>query len=176
MPSHGEPLAAYRIIANGDRWLSAPNFQNAATSPCFPYRCLMDTLTHTMPNYVSMSFEELTAHKKELDAAYQSKKAEAYTAFLARVQAEAASLGFDLGMVGNGKAAKARGKVAGGQSEAPVLYRHPETGEGWSGRGKPKKWAQAIIEQDITAEKGTDDYAVQLAAAVARFKEAYKAT
>ena len=134
----------------------------------------MDTLTHTTPNYVSMSFEELTAHKKELDAAYQAKKAEAYTAFLARVQAEAVALGFDIGMVGNGKAANPRGKAAGGQVEAPVLYRHPETGEGWSGRGKPKKWAQAIIERDITAEKGTAEYSLQLAAALAKFKKTYK--
>ncbi len=134
----------------------------------------MDTLIQPAANYTSMSFEELTAHKKELDAAYQAKKTEAEAAFMERFRKEAAELGFDLGAIGSRKAAKARGKAAGEQSEPPVLYRHPETGEGWSGRGKPKKWAQAIIDKDVTAKKGTDEHKAQLAAAIKTFKIAYK--
>src|SRR5947207_9530551 len=103
----------------------------------------MDTLVQTSANYASMSFEELTAHKKELDAAYQATKTEAEGAFLDRFRKEAAELGFDSGAIGSRKAAKARGKAADGQTEPPVLYRDPTTGEGWSGRGRPKKWAQA---------------------------------
>jgi hypothetical protein len=47
----------------------------------------------------------------------------------------------------------------------PVLYRHPETGEGWSGRGKPK---------DITADKNSPRVQGAVRRRARQFKQAYK--
>jgi DNA-binding protein H-NS len=45
-------------------------------------------------------------------------------------------------LVGGGKSAKA-GKRGGRRGKVPVMYRHPKTGETWSGRGRPARWVAA---------------------------------
>ena len=113
----------------------------------------MDTL---VMNYASMSFEELAAHKKDLDAAYADKKAVAQDAFLARFRKEALDLGFDLGDVAGAAQKARRGPGKGGT--APVRYRDPENPENtWSGRGKPRKWLQELID----AGKDKEDYRIK---------------
>jgi len=65
----------------------------------------------------------------------------AKASFLDEVKARAATLGMslaDLVGLGNGKAAGDQPPAAG--AGTPATYRNPETGETWSGRGRPAKW------------------------------------
>jgi len=115
----------------------------------------MDTLTQTTTNYAAMPFEELLAHKKALDAAYESKKGEAQAAFFERFRKEAADLGIELGKVAHAQKSRRSPPKA---SAAPVRYRNPSNLENtWSGRGKPRKWLQELID----AGKDKEDFKVE---------------
>ena len=114
----------------------------------------MDTLSPAAANYAAMTFEELAALKKVLDAAYVLKKTEAQAAFFERIAREAQEMGFDLPKGTPGKAPR---KAKGG-SQAPVRYRDPSNPENtWSGRGKPAKWLKELIDQG----KDKEDYRVR---------------
>lgn len=81
----------------------------------------------------------------------------AKASFLDEVKARAASLGMslaDLVGLGNGKAAGNQSSAAG--SGAPAKYRNPETGETWSGRGRPARW---ITELEAKGRK-REEFAV----------------
>jgi len=73
--------------------------------------------------------------------AYAEKKAEAQGAFLARFRKEALDLGDVAGAAQKARKGPARGATA------PVRYRDPQNPENtWSGRGKPRKWLQELID------------------------------
>jgi len=81
----------------------------------------------------------------------------ARASFLDEVRAKAASLGMslaDLVGLGNGKATRKKASPAG--SAAPAKYRNPETGETWSGRGRPARW---ITELEAKGRK-REEFAV----------------
>ena len=83
--------------------------------------------------------------------------ATARASFLDEVKTKAASLGMslaDLVGLGSGKAAGKKAYVAG--SGSPAKYRNPETGETWSGRGRPARW---ITELEAKGRK-RDEFAV----------------
>ena len=44
-------------------------------------------------------------------------------------------------LTGGGKAGK--GARRGRRGKVPAMYRHPKTGETWSGRGRPARWVAA---------------------------------
>jgi DNA-binding protein H-NS len=106
-----------------------------------------------MPDYSSMLFEELSAHKKQLDAAYADKHAKAEAEFLIKTQEQANALGFNLG---NGAHKGRKGPAKG--NKALVRYRDPDNpANTWSGRGKPTKWLAELID----AGKDKEDYRVK---------------
>ena len=83
--------------------------------------------------------------------------ATARASFLDEVKTKAASLGMslaDLVGLGSGKAAGKTAYIAG--SGPPAKYRNPETGETWSGRGRPARW---ITELEAKGRK-RDEFAV----------------
>lgn len=83
--------------------------------------------------------------------------ATARASFLDEVKTRAASLGMslaDLVGLGSGKAAGKKAYVAG--SGSPAKYRNPETGETWSGRGRPARW---ITELEAKGRK-RDEFAI----------------
>jgi DNA-binding protein H-NS len=98
----------------------------------------------------SMSVEKLMKLKSDVEAALSQKVSEERRA----LEEQLAKLG---GYTGSGKKAKSgrRGVVA-------PKYRHPETGETWSGRGLQPRWLTAAMKTGksredfaITAGKGT---------------------
>lgn len=77
------------------------------------------------------TYKELLAQKQELDAAIaKARKAEAGAA-LDLIQAKIQEFGFTAQQVFPYKAKKA---------QAPAKYHNPNTGQTWTGRGKPPNW------------------------------------
>jgi len=79
------------------------------------------------------TYKELLAQKQALDAAIaQARKAEAGAA-LQLIQAKIAEFGFTAQEVFPYKSAKKKAQM-------PAKYHNPNTGQTWTGRGKPPSW------------------------------------
>ena len=85
-----------------------------------------------MANLKSMSVTDLLNLRKNVDAQLQSKRSE--------LQTMLAEIGGDSTSVDGRKISKAKGK------KVAAKYRHPKTGEEWSGRGGVAKWLVAEIK------------------------------
>ena len=91
-------------------------------------------------NLKSMSVAQLLQMRRDIDAALQSRRGE---------------LEQMLGEIG-GKPSKGRGSKLTGKKVA-AKYRHPKTGEEWSGRGGLVKWLAA----EIKAGKKKDSFLIK---------------
>ena len=97
-----------------------------------------------MANYKELSAQIATLMQK----AEAARKAER-SAALAEIRAAMVEYGIsasDLGPTGS------RGKRAGGHGRVPPKFRHPRTGETWSGRGLRPRWLAAELEQGQSLE------------------------
>ena len=106
----------------------------------------------------NLSAQELDELISVARARKDEEMTSARASFLDEVKAKAASLGMslaDLVGLGNGKATRKKVPVAAG-SEAPAKFRNPETGETWSGRGRPARW---IAELEAKGRK-REEFAV----------------
>lgn len=98
----------------------------------------------------TLSFDELTSLKSRIETELVSRRHAEEQRFLADVRAKAAALGLDSQALAqllsktNHKSQKA--------STLPALYRHPETGAEWSGRGRKPKWYIACLESGVSVE------------------------
>lgn len=92
----------------------------------------------TQPNIKNLSVAELLSLRGAIDSALQSKKAELHS---------------QLAEIDGGQGLKAR-KTKG--SKVAPKYRHPETGETWSGRGGVVRW----LAEEIKAGKSKDDFLI----------------
>jgi DNA-binding protein H-NS len=90
-------------------------------------------------NIKNLSVSQLLAMRADIDKLLQSKKSE--------LQAQLAQIG------GDGRAAR-KGSVKG--SKVAPKYRHPKTGETWSGRGGVAGW----LAQEIKAGKKREDFLI----------------
>jgi DNA-binding protein H-NS len=98
-----------------------------------------------------MSMQQLTALIEAAEAKRRDKLEEAKAALRAEVGRKAAELGISAGdlFAQAGRRApteqKARGRRPRSDAGAKVAakYRDPETGETWSGRGRPPRWLAA---------------------------------
>jgi DNA-binding protein H-NS len=87
----------------------------------------------------NLSAQELDELLKAATARKNEEVASAKASFLDEVRAKAASLGMslaDLVSLGAGKLAP----KGGGKTGLAAKFRNPNTGETWSGRGRPAKW------------------------------------
>lgn len=85
-----------------------------------------------MANLKNMSVSDLLNLRKNIDIQLQSKRSE--------LQAMLAEIGGGSTAVDGRKMPKAKGK------KVAAKYRHPKTGEEWSGRGGVAKWLAAEIK------------------------------
>ena len=87
-----------------------------------------------------LSAQELDQLIKVATERRNEEMASARASFLDEVKARAATLGMSLAdLVGLGTG-KATGAAKSGAKSSGAKYRNPETGEIWSGRGRPARW------------------------------------
>jgi DNA-binding protein H-NS len=103
-------------------------------------------------NIKTLSVPQLLAMRTDIDRLLQSKKTE--------LQAQLAQIG------GDGRVVRKAGSVKG--TKVAPKYRHPKTGETWSGRGGTAGW----LAREIKAGKKREDF---LIAKPGRKKRAKKA-
>ncbi len=98
-----------------------------------------------------MTVQELTALIEAAEAKRREKREEAKAALRAEVERKAAELGISAGELfapmrhQASTEQKGRGRRRRGDAGAKVAakYRDPETGETWTGRGRPPRWLAA---------------------------------
>ena len=100
------------------------------------------------------SLQELLAQKVALEQQIADVQREERAAAIAQIRQLMAQYGLTLADLGPRPAAAPR-KAAGSGRVAPK-YRHPGTGETWSGRGLQPKWLLA----ELAAGKALSDFAV----------------
>lgn len=84
------------------------------------------------------SYKELLAQREQLEAKIQAARAEEVSAVVEKIREQVAAYGLtaeDIFNTGRGQSGRKSAKVA-------AKYKNPETGETWTGRGKPPKWIQ----------------------------------
>ncbi|HTK13277.1 MAG TPA: H-NS family nucleoid-associated regulatory protein [Xanthobacteraceae bacterium] len=92
----------------------------------------------TQPNIKNLSVAELLSLRGAIDTALQSKKAELHS---------------QLAEIDGGQGLRTR-KTKG--AKVAAKYRHPVTGETWSGRGGVVRW----LAEEIKAGKNKDDFLI----------------
>ena len=85
------------------------------------------------------SYQDLLKQRDELEKQIQDARKRELADAVAKVRSLVAEYGLTAEDVFP-PARAARSSGAGGK--VPPKYRHPETGETWTGRGKPPKWIQ----------------------------------
>ena len=85
------------------------------------------------------SYQELLKQRDELEKKIQEVRQQELTDAIAKVRSLVQE--YDLGTEDVFPPARAARSSGAGSKVAPK-YRHPETGETWTGRGKPPKWIQ----------------------------------
>jgi len=103
------------------------------------------------------SLQELLAQKAELEKQIlETQRAERAEA-IAKIKALMAEHGLTLAdLSARAPAAPKSAKAPPSGRKAPVKYRHPTTGETWSGRGLQPKWLRA----ELAAGRQLADFAV----------------
>ncbi len=91
-------------------------------------------------NIKALSVPQLLAMRADIDRLLQSKRSE--------LQAQLAEIG------GDGRSARRAGSVKG--MKVAAKYRHPKTGETWSGRGGVAGW----LAREIKAGKKREDFLI----------------
>lgn len=85
------------------------------------------------------SYQDLLKQRDELEKQIQDARKRELMDAVAKVR----SLVAEYGLTAEDVFPPARAARSGGAgSNVPPKYRHPETGETWTGRGKPPKWIQ----------------------------------
>ena len=95
-----------------------------------------------MPTYT-----ELQAQIAQLTAQAEAARKVELSGAVAEIKQKMAEYGITLADLGGKSASSRKG------SKAPIKYRHPATGQTWTGRGKHPRWLEAEIAagQQITA-------------------------
>jgi len=116
-----------------------------------------------------MNLKELLAAKAALDAEIASARKIESADALRRVHALVSDFGFTsqqvFPLVGTRSKEKKKGEAK---------FRNPQTGETWSGRGKPPRWLEGknredfVIEKPDTAERQSGPFLAEMAAAAGR--------
>lgn len=88
---------------------------------------------------MTASYKELLKQRDALEAQIQEARQREVEAAVAKVRQTVAEFGLTANDVfPTGR----RSRVAGSASKVAPKYRNPETGQTWTGRGKPPHWIQ----------------------------------
>lgn len=101
---------------------------------------------------------ELEAKSRELEKLLDAARKEDRKAVITQIKTLMEEHGLtvaDLGSTSVGNGRKATAKKAG--SSVPPKYRHPQSGQEWSGRGLTPKWLKA----EIDAGKALDTFLIR---------------
>ena len=90
-----------------------------------------------------LSFEELQALKKEIDAEIESRKAREIEALRTKVTESAQSLGVSIEEL-FGLKSRTKRETKHARGKQPAKYRGP-AGEEWSGKGPAPKWMKPLL-------------------------------
>ena len=110
------------------------------------------TASDVLASLKGLSLEELDRVVAAAEGERQAKRDAARRTLLEEVRAKAAALGLSL-----------EGLLQGAQQDSPPLkgtrgpvrpkYRHPETGETWSGRGSAPGWLKRLEDEGRSREE-----------------------
>lgn len=106
------------------------------------------------------NFEKLLQQAEELrNRAYELREKEKPEAIarikveIAKYELSAEDLGFTIASSGKPSKAAASAKSTTGTVGKPQ-YRHPESGQTWTGRGQPPSWIKGAPDRDVYRIKG----------------------
>src|ERR1700757_2123581 len=85
------------------------------------------------------SYRELLAQREKLEKQIEEAKAREYAEVLNEIKQKMADYGITLAELGGGRAKNAKVPARPRAGVAPK-YRDPDSGNTWSGRGKPPRW------------------------------------
>src|SRR6201996_4237985 len=85
------------------------------------------------------SYKELLAQREKLEKQIEEAKEREYAEVLNEIKQKMADYGITLAELGGGRGAK-HAKVARARTGVAPKYRDPDSGNTWSGRGKPPRW------------------------------------
>lgn len=97
--------------------------------------------------------KELQAQMEEIQKKLEAARKQEVSSAIAQIRALMTDHGLTVEDLG-GRATRATNKSAG--AKVPAKYRHPSTGETWSGRGIKPKW----LQNEINGGKALEDFAV----------------
>ncbi|MFN0218848.1 MAG: H-NS family nucleoid-associated regulatory protein [Hyphomicrobium sp.] len=102
-----------------------------------------------------MTYDELASQKLALDAELVRRGAAELETMKAKLVSIAAALGVSLSDLFGPRSPSEKKERK--QRQAKARYRDPDTGETWSGLGKPKKW----LQQKLDAGHSIDEFLTQ---------------
>jgi DNA-binding protein H-NS len=104
-----------------------------------------------LPGYTNLwsnpmpTLQELIAQKAELEQEILNRQREERAEVIAHIRTQMAAYGLTLADLG-GRVATAPGPAARrGTGKVAPKFRHPETGQTWSGRGLQPNWLKAAL-------------------------------
>ena len=86
------------------------------------------------------TYKELQAQIESLQQQAEAQRKAEIASVIADIRAKMDEFGITLADLGTRRSSGAKGSTV-----APK-YRHPQTGETWSGRGKMPRWLQAAVD------------------------------
>ena len=94
-----------------------------------------------------LSYAEIQAQIAQLSVQAEAVRKTEHARVIAEIKEQMADHGITLADLGGKRASSSKG------STAPIKYRHPATGQTWTGRGKHPRWLAAEIAagKQITA-------------------------
>ena len=102
-------------------------------------------------NLDHLSYSQLKELHAQVDLLMQAQFSEAQESFRRDFLDKMEEFGLTIDDLIEKRAKKARGEKK--KREVRAKYRDPETGEEWTGLGKPKKWLQAKLAAGHTLEE-----------------------
>jgi DNA-binding protein H-NS len=84
------------------------------------------------------SYKELLAQREKLEKQIEEAKSREYAEVLNEIKQKMADYGITLAELGGGRGKAA--KVGRPRAGVAPKYRDPDSGNTWSGRGKPPRW------------------------------------
>jgi len=98
------------------------------------------------------SYKELLAQREKLEKQIEEAKSREYAEVLNEIKQKMADYGISLSELGGSRAAK-NVKAARPRTGVAPKYRDPESGNTWSGRGKPPRWIAGLDREKFLIEK-----------------------
>ncbi|MBN3804127.1 H-NS histone family protein [Paraburkholderia sp. Ac-20336] len=98
------------------------------------------------------SYKELLAQREKLEKQIEEAKSREYAEVLNEIKQKMVDYGISLSELGGGRAAKSV-KAARPRAGVAPKYRDPESGNTWSGRGKPPRWIAGLDREKFLIEK-----------------------